>query len=324
LISFRFLNIFFLIRMAVCRHVVYEVNLEIDQSVGENYKTWLSGHIPEMLEFPGFINAEIYEREGVPSTLVIFVLAGPGSGKLGICREVSEQLGIQHLCMTHVLRTTATDTTNELGALVDSYLREGKAIPSEIRARVLYETIQKIIVETKNYVFVVDGFPINTEDLVCWDTLVFNSQIKVPLVVNLSCNSDEIQRRLTQRATETGQAIDSSSIEQQIRNHDEFTRNLVGYFRKNGTLVEVNGSQDHQEVVSGVREHIRSVLWQSNPLLLTTTYLVETRQNLEDYFQHHASKMREDGIKRFGGRFIANRRILTSLNRFEITKKLLK
>ena len=39
-------------------------------------------------------------------------------------------------------------------------------------------------------------------------------------------------------------------------------------------------------------------------------YHVEKMQHLQDYFDHHATAMREDGIQRFGDAFSATRRIL--------------
>ena len=39
-------------------------------------------------------------------------------------------------------------------------------------------------------------------------------------------------------------------------------------------------------------------------------YHVEKMQQLQDYLDHHAAAMREDGLKRFGGGFKANRRVL--------------
>lgn len=39
-------------------------------------------------------------------------------------------------------------------------------------------------------------------------------------------------------------------------------------------------------------------------------YHVEKMQQLQEYFDHHAAAMREDGLKRFGSGFKANRRIL--------------
>jgi heme-degrading monooxygenase HmoA len=39
-------------------------------------------------------------------------------------------------------------------------------------------------------------------------------------------------------------------------------------------------------------------------------YRVKSRDHLEAYFRDHAPALREDGLRRFGGRFAASRRIL--------------
>ncbi len=43
---------------------------------------------------------------------------------------------------------------------------------------------------------------------------------------------------------------------------------------------------------------------------LSVQYKVKSREDLEDYFLNHAEKMRNGGIKKFTGKFSANRRIL--------------
>ena len=47
---------------------------------------------------------------------------------------------------------------------------------------------------------------------------------------------------------------------------------------------------------------------------LTVWYTVESRDALDRYFNGAASRMREDGLKRFGGRFQATRRILRTMS----------
>lgn len=42
-------------------------------------------------------------------------------------------------------------------------------------------------------------------------------------------------------------------------------------------------------------------------------FRLKSREDLENYFQNHAKAMREDGLKRFGDKFTAFRRVL-SLN----------
>ncbi len=39
--------------------LIYEVNLEVDYEIIEEFKNWLPGHVAEMLQIPGFLGAEI-------------------------------------------------------------------------------------------------------------------------------------------------------------------------------------------------------------------------------------------------------------------------
>lgn len=53
--------------------ILYEVNLTIANEVFNQYMAWLRPHIQEMLNFEGFIKADIYEnaeQEGDKTTIV--------------------------------------------------------------------------------------------------------------------------------------------------------------------------------------------------------------------------------------------------------------
>lgn len=48
--------------------IVYEVNLRIDAGIFAEYRAWLDLHVREMLAFPGFESAQIFEcREPAPA-----------------------------------------------------------------------------------------------------------------------------------------------------------------------------------------------------------------------------------------------------------------
>lgn len=52
----------------------YEVTLDIDAAIGEDYLAWLRGHVDAMLALPGFVSASMWRvDEPVPS------------GRLGLC-----------------------------------------------------------------------------------------------------------------------------------------------------------------------------------------------------------------------------------------------
>ncbi|WP_461538651.1 DUF4286 family protein [Spongorhabdus nitratireducens] len=45
---------------------------------------------------------------------------------------------------------------------------------------------------------------------------------------------------------------------------------------------------------------------------LRVQYYLKDRESLQAYFDHHATAFRNDGLQRFGGKFSANRNILTA------------
>ena len=49
---------------------------------------------------------------------------------------------------------------------------------------------------------------------------------------------------------------------------------------------------------------------------ITCTYLLEDQQSLDNYITNHSTSMRDDGIKRFGNKFSAKRRIFEVLNTY--------
>jgi hypothetical protein len=46
---------------------------------------------------------------------------------------------------------------------------------------------------------------------------------------------------------------------------------------------------------------------------LTVRYLLDCKDDLDNYLAKHAPAMREDGVKKFGDKFSASRRIFTQL-----------
>mgnify|MGYP003460711265 FL=1 len=43
--------------------VLYEVNLDADAAIGGPFDTWLRDHIADVLQFDGFLSAEILEED---------------------------------------------------------------------------------------------------------------------------------------------------------------------------------------------------------------------------------------------------------------------
>lgn len=49
--------------------VVYEVNLDLDAAIAADYRTWLDGHVREILALPGFTGAQVHEVLDPPAAV---------------------------------------------------------------------------------------------------------------------------------------------------------------------------------------------------------------------------------------------------------------
>lgn len=111
------------------------------------------------------------------------------------------------------------------------------------------------------------------------------------------------------------------------------------YFVRNEMIIyEVNLTIDnhiYREYYDWLVSHIRTILQfdgfihaevakekladhPTNKTNMTVRYTLNTEKDLDNYLQNHAPAMRQDGIKRFGNQFNAQRRIFTE---FSILKK---
>ena len=41
--------------------VVYEVNLDVESAIADDYRAWLQTHVSQMLALPGFVSAELFD-----------------------------------------------------------------------------------------------------------------------------------------------------------------------------------------------------------------------------------------------------------------------
>ncbi len=50
------------------QYVIYEVAIEADAIIADDYRTWLDAHVRAMLALPGFVGARVYEAIDPPPT----------------------------------------------------------------------------------------------------------------------------------------------------------------------------------------------------------------------------------------------------------------
>ncbi|XP_076670567.1 adenylate kinase isoenzyme 5 [Andrena cerasifolii] len=178
----------------------------------------------------------------VPKVPVIFVLGGPGSGKVTHCDNLmQEKKGITHINMMDLLQQYA----------LGNDMQDFGQLSSKTVAEVL---MLEIKMSPGSKVFLVSGYPRNMRDVV-----EYAEKIKIVNGVILVSWRQEILERQIDFGAQLGQVV----IELARMELYNFYRNVMPvaeYFDQNGMLLEVNGERNPSEVYVDFREAVFKIL----------------------------------------------------------------
>lgn len=182
----------------------------------------------------------------VPKVPVIFVLGGPGSGKVTHCDNLmQEKKGITHINMMDLLQQYA----------LGNDMQDFGQLSSKTVAEVL---MLEIKMSPGSKVFLVSGYPRNMRDVV-----EYAEKIKIVNGVILVSWRQEILERQIDFGAQLGQVV----IELARMELYNFYRNVMPvaeYFDQSGMLLEVNGERNPNEVYMDFREAVFKILGLSN------------------------------------------------------------
>ncbi|XP_031846422.1 adenylate kinase isoenzyme 5 isoform X2 [Nomia melanderi] len=178
----------------------------------------------------------------VPKVPVIFVLGGPGSGKVTHCDNLmQEKKGITHINMMDLLQQYA----------LGNDMQDFGQLSSKTVAEVL---MLEIKMSPGAKVFLVSGYPRNMRDVV-----EYAEKIKIVNGVILVSWRQEILERQIDFGAQLGQVV----IELARMELYNFYRNVMPvaeYFDQSGMLLEVNGERNPNDVYVDFREAVFKIL----------------------------------------------------------------
>jgi adenylate kinase len=209
-----------------------------------------------------------------PATLnrALIFLGPPGAGKGTQAKLVAQYYGVPHLSTGDMLRDQIHRGT-EQGRLAKPIMERGELVPDEIVLGMVEERIQE---PDCAHGFILDGFPRTLAQAEGLDGILQRLQFGRPLVFYIAVDPEKLMRRLTGRRTcSTGGEIyniydkppkaegrcdnDGGAlvqrpddkpevIRERIVAYEAQTKPLVDYYRRQGTLREVDGSADAESV----------------------------------------------------------------------------
>ncbi len=174
--------------------------------------------------------------------LKILLLGLPGSGKTTIAYHLAHNY---HLCMikTGEILREMVHKNHPLAAQIKAKLDVGEMIEDDLVIKIVKERVDDADCQEG---FILDGFPRRLKQLKEYDP-------GFDYCFYLKVSEQEATKRLMNR----GREDDSKAIiEHRLKLHEEKLRDLLGYLKEEGKLIEIDGNRSADEVYAQVKAHI--------------------------------------------------------------------
>ena len=213
----------------------------------------------------------------------IVLLGPPGAGKGTQAQIISEQLGLPHISSGDIFRENLKNKT-ELGQMAEGYMKRGELVPDDVTIAMIRERLSRTDCQPGA---LLDGFPRTPAQAEALETMLSEFSGKVDAVPYISVPAEILIERLTGRWTcraeghvfhekynppkEAGHCdFDGSelyqrdddkaeTVTQRIRVYLDQTKPLIEYYRQQGVLVEVDGTQSIEQVAAELLAALRVI-----------------------------------------------------------------
>jgi adenylate kinase len=214
----------------------------------------------------------------------LILFGAPGVGKGTQAKILASRLNIPHISTGDILRDAVKEKTS-LGIKARELMSNGELVPDDIMIGIINDTLNQPRCKTG---FILDGFPRTLPQAKELEKLLYELRLEHIFYVNLTANSEEIIRRLTnRRACKVCQSIFSLSEiedkekcpvcnsadsfyqrnddkEEVIRNRLEVfnstTQPVLDYYDRRGCLVTVDGLGAIDDVTASILTSIEAKL----------------------------------------------------------------
>jgi adenylate kinase len=175
----------------------------------------------------------------------LVIMGPPGAGKGTQAKLIAEHYGIPAISTGDIFRAMKTADT-PLARQVREIMESGGYVSDEITNAIVADRLAQ---PDCNRGFLLDGYPRTLQQVQTLDDYLAESERPLNAVISLLADVEEVVARLLRRAVIDGRSDDNEeTIRVRLQVYAEQTEPLLEVYRARGSLVEVDGHGDVQEV----------------------------------------------------------------------------
>lgn len=206
----------------------------------------------------------------------IIMLGAPGAGKGTQAKKIAAKYGIPHISTGDIFRANIKNGT-ELGKKAKQYMDQGALVPDELTCDLVMDRIQQD--DCKNG-FVLDGFPRTIPQAEALDAALGKINEKMDYAIDVDVPDENIVNRMSGRRAclncgatyhlisippkvegicdRCGSEIvlreddKPETVQKRLKVYHEQTQPLIDYYKNQGILKSVDGTQPMDEVFKAI------------------------------------------------------------------------
>ena len=188
----------------------------------------------------------------------VIMLGAPGAGKGTQAKKIAEKYEIPHISTGDIFRANIKNGT-ELGNKAKSYMDQGHLVPDELTCDLVVDRIKQA--DCKNG-YVLDGFPRTIPQAEALKAALEKMGETIDYAINVEVPDENIVNRMGGRRACPGCGAKlvlrdddkPETVTKRLSVYHEQTKPLIDFYKKEGVLREVDGTQDLNDVFQAITE----------------------------------------------------------------------
>jgi adenylate kinase len=181
----------------------------------------------------------------------LLLIGAPGAGKGTQAEKLAEAFQIPAISTGDIFRHNVKNET-ELGKQAKAFMDRGEYVPDSLTNALVRDRLSHADAIDG---FLLDGYPRTADQVVELDDILGAQGNKLDVVVQLTADTDEVVRRLLNRALEQGRADDTEDvIRRRLEVYEEQTAPLTETYAARDLVVMIDGLGEVAEVTGRILE----------------------------------------------------------------------